>query len=419
MDAKAQSKPGVPNLAPGAAKGAQGFPTVTALDRLNSIRSERNTFLGELRQNWAGWLSSIVLHSVVIGCLGLFVASAPPLQSADEPTIMEPPFSESENPLNRDLAPEEAETGSLVDAGIDEPASVAGGTGPATGNPGYIEGLEPGAPSYLTLGGRLTGLGQLGGVPGDVFKGKAGKGFRRRVEGMRGKGLEVVFCFDSTGSMGGIIQETKTRIRQLMRIVTYLVPKARLGIVTYRDLKQYDLDNYEYTTKIIALTSDVAELEKFLRGTEPMGGGDIPEDIYDGLDKSMNEEHWSQGTVKVIIVFGDAPPHPEDDGLNKVYNLIAKWHKETGGVVSCIDTGTGPNSTAKIMDEFKDMAKAGGGDATLLQDEKGIIQQLVVYIFGADYKEQVEKVFKFVETEKTESVNVIIGGDEGEKPKDK
>jgi predicted RNase H-related nuclease YkuK (DUF458 family) len=43
---------------------------------------------------------------------------------------------------------------------------------------------------------------------------------------------------------------------------------------------------------------------------------------------------------------------------------------------------------------------------------------LVIYIFGAEYKEQVEKVFKFVDTDKTENVNVIVGGDE-DKPKDK
>jgi hypothetical protein len=350
----------------------------------------------------------------VIGCLALFVVSTPNLL-VEEPTIMAPPFSDNDNPLNRDLtAPEDADTGSLVDAGIDEPASVAGGTGPATGNPGYIEGLEPGAPSYLTLGGRLTGLGSLGGVPGDVFKGKAGRGFRQRVEGMRGKGLEIIFCFDSTGSMGPIIQETKTRIRQLMRIVTYLVPKARVGIVTYRDTKQYDPMEYEYTTKAMPLATDVAKLEAFLRGCDAFGGGDIPEDIFDGLDIAINQEHWTQGTVKVIIVFGDAPPHPEDDGLNKVYNLITKWHKETGGIVSCIDTTGG----TKLLDEFKQMATCGGGNATFLAAEKDIIQQLVIYIFGAEYKEQVEKVFKFVDTDKTENVNVIVGGDE-DKPKDK
>jgi Mg-chelatase subunit ChlD len=153
------------------------------------------------------------------------------------------------------------------------------------------------------------------------------------------------------------------------------------------------------------LTTDVTRLEEFLRGTEAFGGGDIPEAVYEGLQTAINEEHWSQGTVKVIIVFGDAPPHPENDGLNKVNNLITRWHKETGGVVSCIDTTGGAN----LLSEFKDMAAAGGGDAVSLARTEDIAPQLVTYIFGSEYKEPLEKLANYLNKKKTEDVNVIVG----------
>ena len=227
----------------------------------------------------------------------------------------------------------------------------------------------------------------------------------KHLANLKANGLDIVFVFDSTGSMGGIILETKTRIRQLMKVVTYLVPDARLGLVTYRDKKEYDLDDYEYTTKAWPLTRDIKALEKFLRETEAYGGGDIPEAVMDGLDVAIRSAGWNAGSTKVIILFGDAPPRPANDGLNKTYRLVAQWHKDTKGIVSCIDTTGG----SRLMEEFQRIAASGGGEATFLNNERDIIRQLVVYIFGSEWRKEIDRVYNAVLKGPEELT--IIGGE--------
>ena len=367
--------------------GAMNWPSQTALEKLEWMQKNRRSLLQDIRENWVGWLFSLVFHLSVLGLSFLLVSET--VQQAAEFTVEtsvtdENPIKVSEAPLEEKDSAFESD----VESDVDDAPSVISDSRNDLPTAGYSD-LSPGAPDFLTVGGGMTGIGEGGGHGGDHL---AGKDWGGHVRTLRKSGLEVVFVFDSTGSMGGIILETRMRIRQLMSVVSYLVPDSRLGLVTYRDSKFYDTAEYEYTTKSKPLTTDIKDLEKWLNGIEAYGGGDAPEDVYDGLDAAMNL-NWGQGTKKVIIVFGDQPPHPENDGLNKVYEMCKKWRDKTGGQISCIDTSS---DSAKVIQEFKDMAAAGGGDATLLKNERDIIRQLCVYIFGAKYEKEVVNVFNNV-----------------------
>jgi len=179
-------------------------------------------------------------------------------------------------------------------------------------------------------------------------------------------------------------------------VVAYLVPNAQLGLVTYRDKKKYDLDDYEYTVKFVPLMKGNKEgldkLQRFLRETEAYGGGDIPEAVFEGVGAAINKAGWNKSSKKIIIVFGDAPPRPESNGLAKIYDLCKSWHERTEGVVSCIDTTGG----SKLLDEFRQMAADGGGESIFLNDERAIIKQLVVFIFGTKWEKEIDKVYSSV-----------------------
>ncbi len=232
------------------------------------------------------------------------------------------------------------------------------------------------------------------------------------VQGLRRAGLDVVICFDSTGSMGPVILELRERIRDFIRVVTSLIPNARVGLVTYRDSRKYDRDDYEYTVKLLLLqTCDdegLDRLQLFLNQTEAHGGGDIPEAVWLGLATAMNKVGWRPHARRVIIILGDAPPHAEDDGLAMTYKLCREW-KDAGCALSCVDT----TGASKLMDEFKQMAAEGGGEATPLTDakdiskvvhepfedvkgepaERALIRKLVVLTFGSKWKKDVDNVY--------------------------
>ena len=357
----------------------------TALDRLHQMQQDRKATVRNMLENWQGWLFSILFHAAVFVLLAVFIVAVP--AAIKDTFVLQQGYDDSlkkltEEPLD-DLFKE-----SPVDANTDDIPSVDANKDDDT--PGYTD-LDPGAPEYMTMGGHLTGIGH-GGGGGHHLAGTALGGYARKL---RETGLDIVFVFDSTGSMGGIISETKSRIRMLMKVVTYLVPEARVGIVTYRDLKEFDPADYEYTTKAKALTKDVKSLEAWLREIEAIGGGDQPEAIYQGLDTAMNTMAWNQGGKKIIILFGDAPPRPENGGLNKVYEMCVQWHKRTGGIVSCIDTSDYYEGY-KMMPEFAEIAKAAGGDASPLKNERDIIKQLCIFIFGAKYEREMENVFNSV-----------------------
>ena len=228
--------------------------------------------------------------------------------------------------------------------------------------------------------------------PGREKSTQADPAFVRYLQGLHRSGLDIVVVFDSTGSMGGVILQLTRGVRDFAEVVTYGVPNARLGFVTYRDKRTYDLEDWEYTVKSIVLKEldkeGVHRLEHFLLETGAFGGGDIPEAVHEGLVTAISKAGWRENARKVIIVVGDAPPHPEDDGLAKTCDLCRRWHQETGGVVNCIDT----MGDSKILDEFRKMASAGGGESSGLNDEKELIRQLVLLTFAPEWRGEMEKL---------------------------
>ena len=376
------------------------FPHQTALDRLNDFRSH-HSLLYDFRRNWAGWLFSLLFHGSLVVLASLLITEvvqqSPPL--IDLTGYGGIPVVLSTEPIEDPLALEN----SYVDSEVDGAPSQWSDNKVGPDAQGVTNEI-PGGPDYIGLGGNQTGIGKSGGIGIDRVVGHPA--YKKHIHRINDSGLDVVFVFDSTGSMTTSIRETTSRIHQLMSFLHYLVPEARLGLVTYRDLKQFDVE-WQYTVRAESLTKDEKPLVKFLGSVDARGGGDLPEAVHEGLNAAMHM-NWMQGSKKVIILFGDASPRPENGGLNRTYELCKSWHKETGGVVYAIDTSAERDSGSKLMPEFKEIARAGGGEATLLDNPRNLIGQLIVYTFGAEWKGDTEAVLNHYFGEE-ETVTPIVG----------
>ncbi len=119
--------------------------------------------------------------------------------------------------------------------------------------------------------------------------------------------VEVVFCLDTTGSMGGLIEGAKQKIWAISNQIAggKPTPDLKVGLVAYRDRGD------AYITKVFDLTDDLDAIHGHLKGFQAAGGGDGPESVNQALDDAVNKIKWStdKETLRIIFLVGDAPPH--------------------------------------------------------------------------------------------------------------
>jgi Mg-chelatase subunit ChlD len=137
--------------------------------------------------------------------------------------------------------------------------------------------------------------------------------------------VEVVFCLDTTGSMGGLIDAAKQKIWAISNQIVSgkPTPRLKLGLVAYRDRGD------KYVTKVFDLTDDLDSIHTHLMSFRAEGGGDFPESVNQALHEAVTKIHWSKDrkTLKLIFLVGDAPPHmdyPDDVKYPETCQLAAK-----------------------------------------------------------------------------------------------
>ncbi|MHB8969199.1 MAG: hypothetical protein ACYC3X_20860 [Pirellulaceae bacterium] len=245
---------------------------------------------------------------------------------------------------------------------------------------GATEELVAAAPSS---GGSESGGFELGAVAvgGGSMSGGSWDGM---LQTMRRNGLDIVITFDSTGSMQGEIDQVKRQIQRIGSTLLTLVPKARIGICTYRD--QGD----EYVVRGLPLTSDIQEIEAYLSGVRADAGGDEPESVHEGLRWSIEQNTFRPRARKMILLFGDAPPHQAD--LPTCLRLASDFHGQQQGIVSTVTC-----RSPRKLQEFLEIADVGGGEAFVTADERQIMTQLIVLVFGSRHRAKVMEAFKLLD----------------------
>lgn len=207
--------------------------------------------------------------------------------------------------------------------------------------------------------------------------------FGMLLDQLRKDGLEIVITFDSTGSMEGEIEEVKRKIERMGNVLFQLVPRTRISVCTYRD------HDARYLVKGQPLTDDLAEITGFLSGVTAAGGGDDPEAVQAGLQWAIGENRFREGARKIVLLFGDSPPHTAD--LDECLLLVSEFRREQRGTVSTVTCHSNRRLAA-----FDDIARLGGGESFLARDEREIMTQLLVLVFGSQHREKVLEAFNLL-----------------------
>jgi len=197
-------------------------------------------------------------------------------------------------------------------------------------------------------------------------------------------GLDIVITFDSTGSMDREIRQVKRQIRRIGNALFQLIPKTRISICTYRDTDD------RYLVQGLPLTDDLTQIVEYLEGIDTGGGNDIPEGVDAGLAWSIEQNSFRAAARKVILIFGDAPPHAQN--YNRCLRLAADFHEQQGGIISTV---TCHNQTP--LPVFVEIARLGGGEAFLSHNDRAIMSQLIVLVFGSEHRQKVLQAFQLLD----------------------
>ncbi|CAF3964325.1 unnamed protein product, partial [Rotaria sp. Silwood1] len=123
--------------------------------------------------------------------------------------------------------------------------------------------------------------------------------------------LDIVFVCDTTGSMGGYMNEVKTNTCQrIMNTAMTAVKDVQFRFVAYRDHPPQDSTYVIKTSNDAGDFCNATELQAFVAKLDANGGGDGPEAVLDGLwDAGVKSKWRDANTLKYIVHIADAPPH--------------------------------------------------------------------------------------------------------------
>ncbi|MBK8980297.1 MAG: VWA domain-containing protein [Planctomycetes bacterium] len=350
----------------------------------------------ELRR--APWFGlSLLLHAVLFLLLYVFWQQ-PPLGTARELTISVAPEDWIDVPSERPDAPKEVfEVEESTEISPEELQEVEIAEARLDAEELEADFSDPGGALFDPFGAaHLTEIIKAGGEDilqsGSAAAGRLSGEFRRTVAGLRESGLEIVFVFDSTGSMGPVIEATRQRMTRMLEALYALVPDARIGVVTYRDHGRLE----EYLTRSVPLSRDLYAALLFMHTVSAGGGGDRPEAVYDGLQEAL-QQPWRPGSRRVVVLIGDAPAHEQTDG--RLRAMVEKFTRGGDAFVHAITTspdffGKVPADTQK---SFESVARAGKGLCVQFEREDKILDQVLALAIGSEHRASVAEVFDILE----------------------
>lgn len=123
------------------------------------------------------------------------------------------------------------------------------------------------------------------------------------MDKQKGKTLDMVITLDTTQSMEDDIPHIRKLLVPMVAERIKGFDTVRIGLTLYRDYME------EYLTRSLPFTSDLTQLQRMVDSVRVAGGRDIPEAVHEGIYAAIHNYKW-EAESRVIIVIGDAPPHP-------------------------------------------------------------------------------------------------------------
>jgi len=184
-----------------------------------------------------------------------------------------------------------------------------------------------------------------------------------RIDPLRSNSVDVVFSFDTTGSMYAKLAEVRKSLMDTVSALLTAVPNVHFGVIAHGDY----CDSYSrYALRRFDLCADSKAVCTFISTVAGTDGGDYPE-CYELALREARLMRWRAAARKVLVVVGDSEPHPPSYTDQDIYwrDEVCKL-RDMGVKIYAVrvsgddTTGTGDRATASFWAE---MARLTGGVA--------------------------------------------------------
>eukprot|EP01106_Pelomyxa_sp_JSP_P005089 TRINITY_DN180_c0_g1_i4.p1 TRINITY_DN180_c0_g1~~TRINITY_DN180_c0_g1_i4.p1 ORF type:complete len:277 (-),score=78.24 TRINITY_DN180_c0_g1_i4:72-902(-) len=199
------------------------------------------------------------------------------------------------------------------------------------------------------------------------------------------KEIEVVFGFDTTGSMYNVLAPLRKNLAKMMTELIQNVPGIRIGVMAVGD---YGDSQSTYVTTWLDLTNDVAALVKWVNDVKATGGDDAPE-AYELLLKDAQTLSW-RSPNRALVLIGDSPPHPPSFTTEHIYwraelNKLISMSVKVYGVLAIADK----NSESAVF--YRELAERSGGVFLLMKQMSLITDMFMAVCYKESSAEGLEK----------------------------
>ena len=209
--------------------------------------------------------------------------------------------------------------------------------------------------------------------------------------------LDIVFVFDSTGSMDEELDAVQSTIVDFADALNSSNINFRLGLVDYDGYQtpdEYDVKNNGI------LISSAYTFRQWIKSIEADGGGE--EAVLSALNHAITDCIWREESQKIIILVGDEPPLLTNGKDAGGYTLSATISKLTQNniithVIGSLNDLDGPENIS-----MKKIAEDTGGVFFEIQSQESIIP------FLNEIKDTLQCTFKIVPSVYCRNDNLII-----------
>jgi hypothetical protein len=152
--------------------------------------------------------------------------------------------------------------------------------------------------------------------------------------------VDLVFCIDVTGSMGGILETVKSNalrfypdLQKALSEKDKNVDSLRIKVIAFRDFEADGNASIEQL-EFVKIPDEEGKFSSFVSSLRPAGGGDEPENGLEAVALAIKSD-WDKGGDRqrhIIVVYSDASTHPleksssyKPSGMPANFNELTDW----------------------------------------------------------------------------------------------